>query len=82
MSDAERIFDVVLTGAVAFCVKRRLARQADRLEAARAVVEGVQRALLPSPPRRTGDFCAPSGTCRAWLPSPPRTPWPVRCRPM
>ncbi|WP_217133912.1 PP2C family protein-serine/threonine phosphatase [Streptomyces sp. AC558_RSS880] len=56
MSDAERIFDMVPAGAVALYARRRLARQTDRLEAARAVVERVQRTLLPSPPRRIGDL--------------------------
>ncbi|MGW4027501.1 PP2C family protein-serine/threonine phosphatase [Streptomyces sp. NPDC005009] len=56
MSDAERIFDMVLAGAVALYARRRLARQTDRLEAARAVAERIQRALLPSPPRRIGDL--------------------------
>ncbi|MGC0379483.1 PP2C family protein-serine/threonine phosphatase [Streptomyces sp. SAI-229] len=56
MNDAERIFEMVPAGAVALCVRRRLARQADRLEAARAVAERIQRALLPSPPRRIGDL--------------------------
>ncbi|GAA2272352.1 hypothetical protein GCM10010415_44010 [Streptomyces atrovirens] len=34
----------------------RPARQTDRPDAARAVVERVQRPLLPSPPRRVGDL--------------------------